>query len=459
MPGDQHGVVRKDRWDRRQYAGLRRQSPVLQEAEQRLGEQVPGPLVEDTWAALFKARPELLKPVPAAEALLGQVMSALMDLPEYHEARQWTRLDEWASALGAAHLARKVEEWLQGQPSGSGAGGGGTGAGQYGAQPSREAGAEGGAAGSEGSQTAGSVAGEEAVEALRAQLREGLADLAGVGGVLWGTAPGQARRVTGRQAEAADRLLRDAAFRRMARMAGRMYTGVLTRKLARGRDGVVPAGVVLGSDLSRVLPEDLVSLRHPVLRRDFLARYAEGRLRQLDVRQAPQERGPVICCVDVSGSMAGKKYEWAKAVALALLRVARRERRPFTGILFDAAVHGIFRLSPGGEPAEVERFAALYGGGGTSFRWPLEDAVAEMRRQRRADVVFITDGQASLDGWLEQFLEQKRRLGFRVFGVFVSSGQSGGQGGLNTLRKFSDAVLSVSPAPDGAGLEMVFDAV
>lgn len=464
------GVIRKDRWDRRQYAALRDQSSILANLEERLREHIPGPLVEDTWAALFKVRPELLdqEEISLQELLLHQVMQSLLATPEYHETRQWTRLDEWASALGAAHLGRKVEEWLQEwrkqQAQGGGAGAGGqtpgepgqaTGQpGQSGGQPRAQANA------AAGRQQAGGQPGALPVRALQERLREGLAELSSVGGLLWGTGPGQPRRVDGRQVELAHRLLQDKTFRRMARMAGRMYTAALARKLARGRDAVVPAGIRLGSDLGRVLPEELVGLRHPALRRDFLLRYAEGRLRQLDVRVAQQERGPIVCCVDTSGSMQGTKHEWAKAVALALLRVARRERRSFSGIVFASEAEGPFRLAPG-TPRDIETFTHIYLGGGTNFWPPLQLALQVIDEQRRADVVFITDGHAPISAWLDQFLSKKRRLGFRVFGVFIpsSSDSSSNDTGLGALRRFSDEVLVVNPTPDGQGLELLFDQV
>jgi uncharacterized protein with von Willebrand factor type A (vWA) domain len=66
--------------------------------------------------------------------------------------------------------------------------------------------------------------------------------------------------------------------------------------------------VELGRTLDRLLPPELLALRHPTLRRDLLRRHAEGQLLCYRLRGADERgRGPMIVCLDGSSSMAGEK--------------------------------------------------------------------------------------------------------------------------------------------------------
>src|SRR5439155_502145 len=74
-------------------------------------------------------------------------------------------------------------------------------------------------------------------------------------------------------------------------------------------------------------------------------RLVEGRLLSYSLRGVDERgRGPMIVCLDGSGSMAGDKVIWSKAVALTLLEIARRQRRLFRFICFSSADTPLFTL-------------------------------------------------------------------------------------------------------------------
>ncbi len=108
-------------------------------------------------------------------------------------------------------------------------------------------------------------------------------------------------------------------FRRVAQSKQRM-------KAAHGLDDVV--GVEPGGDISRLLPSELARIAVPELELDALRRFAERQALCLARSSTePAGKGPVIVAVDKSGSMHGDKAHTAKALALALAWVARRQRR------------------------------------------------------------------------------------------------------------------------------------
>src|ERR1019366_9163122 len=97
-------------------------------------------------------------------------------------------------------------------------------------------------------------------------------------------------------------------------------------KTRHGMDDVV--GVMLDGDVGRLLPHELAKLGDDDLADDAMRRLVE---RQMMCREYPAvepiTRGPIIVCTDESGSMQGEKGHTAKALALALAWVARRQKR------------------------------------------------------------------------------------------------------------------------------------
>src|SRR5205823_3837817 len=199
---------------------------------------------------------------------------------------------------------------------------------------------------------------------------------------------------------------------------------------------------------------ELLALHHPLRRRDFARRLVEGRLLSYSLRGADQRgRGPMIVCLDGSGSMAGDKEIWSKAVALTLLEIARRQRRLFRFICFSSAETPLFTLDLNPrERHEVQVDRALdvaeyFPGGGTDFEAPLSAALDCLAgaRYRRGDVVLITDGECRVSPeWSERFRREKERLGFSLFSVLIDVGPNA----VETLRELSDRVATVSQLAD-----------
>ncbi len=209
-----------------------------------------------------------------------------------------------------------------------------------------------------------------------------------------------------------------------------------------------------GHDLDRLLPSELLGLRkeHRALHLDFLRRFAEDKLMQYELH-GPSSRGPMVICVDGSSSMHGSKEIWSKAVALTLMEIARREKRKCLAIVFSgteelfevellgAGKKGHCRLKVLDEG--VLQFAEHFPGGGTNFEAPLRRALAAVSEQgyRRGDIVFITDGEASVSEELvQEILTKKKKSRFAVRGIEVDVAHSQS----DTLERFCDEVRKIS---------------
>ena len=255
----------------------------------------------------------------------------------------------------------------------------------------------------------------------------------------------------GRQIELGKYLAGNDKLKKLAKLVGRMKhhaTALRRRIFERRNDEVFEVGV--GAELSRLLPHELVSLQHPLLRKDFIRRFVDNRLLQYDLRGMEEKgKGPVVVCLDGSSSMMGDKEIWAKALTLTLLEIARRERRLFRSICFSSAnvPLQVVDLNPRvryeAEIDKVMQLAEYFPGGGTDFQKPLDAALECIRESRfkRGDIVFITDGECRVhDDWAERFRREKETLGFSLFSILIDVGTSS----LSSLKAFSDRITSVS---------------
>ena len=278
----------------------------------------------------------------------------------------------------------------------------------------------------------------------------------------WSVQLGTGQRSSpGAQLELGRRLANNPKLRKLAQMVGRMRETALTlRQKMFERANAEMYEVGAGAELSRLLPHELLALRHPVLRRDFARRFLDGELLQYALRAREEKgKGPMIVCLDGSSSMAGDKEIWSKAVTLTLLDIARRQRRRFRSICFSSADMPlqILELNQWERYAarlpEVMELAEYFPGGGTDFQKPLAAALECLRQSKytRGDIVFITDGECRVTPeWLAEFKRDKERLGFSLFSVLIDIGASA----LGTLQEFSDKIATVSQLTSEAGKDV-----
>src|SRR5215471_3115386 len=239
----------------------------------------------------------------------------------------------------------------------------------------------------------------------------------------------------GRQIELGKHLAGNEKLKKLAQMVGRMkeHALALRRKIfERTNEELFEVG--LGAEVSRLLPHELVTLRHPILRKDFTRRFVEHELLLYSLQGIEEKgKGPVVVCLDGSSSMAGDKEVWAKALTLTLLEIARRQRRLFRTICFSSADTPlqIFDLNPReryeADMSTVMELAEYFPGGGTDFETPLNAARECLRQSRfkRGDIVFITDGECQVKPeWAEEFRTDKEEMGFSLFSILLDVGSS-----------------------------------
>ena len=193
-------------------------------------------------------------------------------------------------------------------------------------------------------------------------------------------------------------------LRRICELAGRLERIAATKARSRVKPGVGEVhGIDLGTDISRLLPSELVALRHPRLRLHLLSRLLQRKAMVYGMQgKEPQAHGPVVVLLDESGSMrSGDKDIWSKAVCLALLSTATRQKRDWHLISFNGAI-----IRETAIPARRATMAIIQDAldhrcrGGTDFDAPVlraDEIIRTSRSMKKADVVIITDGEDSLE--------------------------------------------------------------
>jgi len=209
-------------------------------------------------------------------------------------------------------------------------------------------------------------------------------------------------------------------------LLGRMKTVVeneLKNKPKRGTREIV--GIELGKKIERVLPSELMYLSDENLENVFLKRFVNNSLLQYELsEEPPKQHGPIIACIDSSGSMQGDRIQWAMAVALSLLHLAKIQKRDLQIIHFGTEVVRVDNF-PKDEQVEIEKVMDtidfFQASGGTRFNPPIKqalDTLANEKQYRDADIVFITDGCAEE---LEQDAKDQIKKGQDEFGLKLFS--------------------------------------
>ena len=259
-----------------------------------------------------------------------------------------------------------------------------------------------------------------AVEELR-DATEGLEHVAFGRAPGSGSMPGEARDSPAARGLAM-RLKGDPRLRRIAQLAGRFKRIAAAKRRSRVRHGVDEiADVEQGADLGRLLPLELARLVHPRLRLAMLRDLTERRCMQYALTGTETlGKGPLVVCLDKSGSMEGQPDIWATAVALALLEVAQHERRPFALLGFDAAVKFEAVVNVGDKLPDAGLFVAC--DGGTRIDNVVErglDIIAQHAGAlKKADIVLITDGGSNSDRAAE-LRARAVTLGVTILGVGI----------------------------------------
>jgi len=319
------------------------------------------------------------------------------------------------------------------------------------------------AMGADGDDADASEAAAEAMRDVSDAASEGAAEVDEVArqleqflpGVGWSSAPGQLEAVLLDRLDQLAALLKQLPqLQQLAEALGRVEEAGERRGRSDGGSEEV-VGVRFGGDVRTALPGELGLLGDVGTEDLFYQRFAERRLVSLELAGQGLEgvaegtkRGPIIAAIDTSASMEGAPELAAKALVLAVCRVAVPRGRPVHLLLFGGPGERTeLRVARGlGGLEAILAFLQQRFRSGTDFDGPLLRALEllDERDLDRADILVVTDGlcRAAPDV-VKKVADSRARRGVKVWSVLLGTHDARG------VAPFSDEVVRVDPeAPE-----------
>lgn len=440
-------------------------SDAIRELVKTGEEKLPtwGPLLQDIFHVFWKTQPTLADPdsVDPSHLANRSLLEGLLNEPATADTRVFSMLDETISAIAALEAGKRLVQAIESDPDLNKAAQD-IANGLKNAPPAVDGTLSPSAQQAiQQFQSALQQSGSTLRKAIRQSARAAAqkAEETQETVISWGLDTGAFVNVPPQERITLAELFSTPRFRKLGELIGRLRNLGLSKQREHLRhlsDEI--HSITRGDDLARLLPVELAALLHPARRLDFGRRLIERQLMEYALKPRHKDkRGPIIVMIDRSGSMTGYPGEWAAAVGLALLDIARRQRRDFAACYFDTDVDPVFRFPRNTEPSakDIIAFASVQGGGGTSFEAPLTwalDLQAEADDFKKADIVMISDGECEVsDAFLAQLLAAKKARGVRIFSVLIG-------GVAEEMTRWSNRVWSVM-APDDLTAGELFEEV
>lgn len=230
-------------------------------------------------------------------------------------------------------------------------------------------------------------------------------------------------------------------------------------------------GLCYSNDISAALPAELAMLKNPAAKKLFQLKFAQKQLLSFDYQnyaekekeiieqeevsvEKQEPKGPIIICVDTSGSMHGAPEQIAKTVTFALAKIAMNEKRSCYLISFSTGIETLDLSSFKGADAlsKLVQFLRMSFNGGTDAAPALTHAVEQLQTNewKNSDVLMVSDFiMGGLPAGLEEKIkaEQEKDTGFYSLVI-------GSDGNKQTLKAFNEN-WNYNPGNPAAQKELV----
>lgn len=226
----------------------------------------------------------------------------------------------------------------------------------------------------------------------------------------------------------------------------RFAQGRQRQKTSHGYEDMI--GIKLDDSVDHLLDEELACLLDDDLELDTLRRIAERETLAHEYKGSEKVGlGPIIVCVDESGSMGGDPIEQAKAFALSMYWIAQHQKRFCCLIGYSGGTEGTVLVIPPGKKKEEELLEWLghFFSGGTTMDVPLSELPNKYwtmigAPKGKTDLILITDAIVHIPTPIrDAFLAWKKKEKVRTITLLI-----GGCGEAGDLGAVSDEVFNVS---------------
>lgn len=372
----------------------------------------------DIWSAFYLLHPQLLAEAVSIDAFQYEFITSMMATDDYKRWHQLTRGDELLSILTTLAIYEKMKEQQKQQ--------------SY-ASPQKASPQE----------RLKSMNMQQLLTETTRQVKEQRQAIQ-----LIGTADGKKlQQVTmTEQLTLAEQLQHNASLKKIAELTGRFKKIAQKKQKTKQRQTLARQNVTVGQEVARLLPIEMANFITPSSKLDFLRRYAEQHAFIFDTKGKDRSgRGPIILCMDESSSMTTIK-EQSKAFCLAILMIARRQKRDFAMIPFASQVGEVQIFAKGKATTnDLIYLSNSFLGGGTNYEKPLRESLNILMRSefKSADIIFVTDGSSFLSSsFIEEFNKMKKAKSFACTAVVLTNLFNAVD--LKVVNRFSDKVIEVN---------------
>lgn len=202
-------------------------------------------------------------------------------------------------------------------------------------------------------------------------------------------------------------------------------------------------GIHESNDLSAMLPHETALLSDPLTESVFLNKFAEKKLQTFEFTTKESEdveeeiektelverqdkRGPIIICIDTSGSMHGAPENVAKAMALALMKIAAKDKRKCFMISFSTGIETLELTELSNSLGALCNFLSHSFHGGTDADPAFYKALDMLQDENyeKADVMIASDFiMPSVSSETQKKMGHAKGLGTRFHALAVGSSQ------------------------------------
>jgi uncharacterized protein with von Willebrand factor type A (vWA) domain len=252
-----------------------------------------------------------------------------------------------------------------------------------------------------------------------------------------------------------NRLRNSSKLKKIAQMVGKFRRLAQLHRKEKVKQGLDETyGIQQGSNIAQLVSSEILRFLIPETEEQFMSDLIEGKTLIYQIRGKQKKgKGPIIICIDSSGSMEGVPEIWSKAVAMVLLEIAREQKRDFYCIHFSSGYRELHTNEfLKADPWDIEKvidMAEYFECGGTEFEPPLNLARQKIGVDKlylKADIVFVTDGESAVrDNWLVEFKNWKKENKVNIYSVLIDSYANSNA----TINQFSDRVDKLSNLREG----------
>ena len=212
-------------------------------------------------------------------------------------------------------------------------------------------------------------------------------------------------------------------------------------------------GLKYSNDISAALPSELSLMKNPALNKLFQLKFAQKQLLSYDYQiqeesdveskekeevetEKKEKKGPIIICVDTSGSMNGTPENIAKTITFALSKIAIEEDRKCYVISFSTDIQTLDLSDFSDKPVgKLVQFLRMSFNGGTDAVPALNQALKMLseNKWKDADVLMISDFvMQSLDKELADKIESEKEKNTVFYSLTI-----GNSGNKETIQCFN----------------------